>query len=119
MDKVSVGSKIKFVSEKQKYTVQASDDRFAVCTKPFNPRRTVLYTIVDFKEQVRGPENLIFGMGAETREQCEDMLDRLNGRLDSGGRMLKEAGYPVLEHTTEVSHRNRISLDIEFIEESE
>ena len=111
--RLPVGSKVKFKSEKQKYTVQASDDRFAICTKPFNPKHTVLYTVVDFKEQVRGTENLIFGEGAETKEQCEDMLDRLNGRHDSGGRSLIGSKYEQPPTTTEVSRRNRVSLDIE------
>lgn len=60
------------------YTVQARDIRFLVCSKPFNPRRTVLYTIIDRAKGVRGPENLVFGFGAETREQCEEMLKRLS-----------------------------------------
>jgi hypothetical protein len=100
--KLEVGSKVKFRSERLRYTVQASDERFAVCTKPFNPQRTVLYTIIDFQEQVRGPEDLIFGEGAETREQCEEMLDRLNG-----------SGDPPFK--SEVSHRHRIPLDLEGI----
>ncbi|WP_148289423.1 hypothetical protein [Fibrella aestuarina] len=29
-------------------------DRFLICTKPFNPRRTVLYTIVDLKKGIHG-----------------------------------------------------------------
>jgi hypothetical protein len=41
---------------------------------------------------VRGPENLVFGVGAETRQQCEQMLTRI------------EAGE------TEVSLRNRVPL---------
>jgi hypothetical protein len=94
--------------------VQASDARFAICTKPFNPKHTVLYTVIDFEENVRGTENLIFGLGAETRQQCEDMLDRLNGRPDSGD---YELGVGTVHETqpmkTEVSHRNRVSLDIE------
>ena len=114
--KLPVGSKVKFKSEKLRYTVQASDDRFAICTKPFNPRHTVLYTIIDFEEQVRGTENLIFGMGAETKEQCEDMLDRLNGRHDSGGRSLVGTKHESEPTQTEVSHRNRVPLDIELSE---
>ena len=87
-----VGDKVRFVEEKQAYTVQARGERFLICTKPFNPRRTVLYTVIDLEQQVRGTENLIFGMGAETREQCEHMLERL------------ERG------DTEVSYRNRVPL---------
>lgn len=112
---LKVGSEVKFASEKRAYTVQASDERYAVCTKPFNPRHTVLYTVIDFKENVRGTENLIFGMGAETREQCEDMLDRLNGRHDSNGRSLVGTKFDEVPMRTEVSHRNRVALDIERI----
>ena len=96
--KPTVGDKIKFRSEKQRYTVQACDDRFVICTKPFNPKKTVLYTVIDLSRNIRGTENLIFGMGAETKELCEEMLIR----LQSG--------------ETEVSHRNRIDLDIESID---
>ena len=89
---IVVGDKIRFAEEKQAYTVQARGKRFVVCTKPFNPRRTVLYTVIDVEQRVRGTENLLFGIGAETREQCEEML----ARLESGA--------------SEVSYRNRVSL---------
>ena len=112
---LKVGSKVKFAAEKRPYTVQAADERFAVCTKPFNVYRSVLYTIIDFKENVRGAENLLFGAGAETREQCEDMLDRLNGRHDSNDRTLIAAGQKATADHTEVSYRNRIDLDIERV----
>jgi len=91
----TVGEKVKFTSEKRRYTVRAAGVRFAVLNKPFNPKNTVLYTVVDLQEGIRGTENLVFGAGAETPEQCEAMLKRL------------EAGE------TEVSHRNYVNLDIE------
>lgn len=90
----AVCNRIKFAEEKRPYTIQAMGKRYLVCTKPFNPKRTVLYTVVDLDEQIRGTENLVFGLGAETKEQCEEMLRR----LESG--------------ETEVSHRNRIPLRI-------
>lgn len=90
-----VGEKVKFVSESRRYTVRAAGPRFAVLNKPFNPKKTVIYTVVDLQEGVRGTENLVFGMGAETPEQCAEML----ARLESG--------------QTEVSHRNRVNLEIE------
>ena len=92
---MKLGDKIKFNEEKQRYTIRALDGRYAICTKPFNPKKTVLYTIVDFVEKIRGTENLIFGMGAETDKQCEEMLERL------------ETGE------TEISYRNRVPLDLE------
>lgn len=90
-----VGEKVKFTSEKRRYTVRAAGPRFVVLNKPFNPKNTVLYTVVDLEEGVRGTENLVFGAGAETPEHCAAMLQRL------------ESGQ------TEVSHRNRVNLDIE------
>ena len=87
-----VGGRISFAEEKNAYTIQACNSRFLICTKPFNLQHTVLYSIVDLEQKIRGTENLIFGMGVETREQCEEMLERLT----SG--------------KTEVSYRNRIKL---------
>jgi siroheme synthase len=76
------------------YTVRASNTAFCVCTKPFAARKTVLYTIIDWEQNVRGAEDLVFGMGAETTQECEEMLERLT---------LGES---------EVSYRNRVELDI-------
>lgn len=74
-----VGSRIWFAEESRPYRVRATDGRFLVCTKPFNPRKTVLYCILDTETVMRAPENLIFGHGAETDEQCQEMLKRING----------------------------------------
>lgn len=94
---LDVGDRVKFREEKLAYTVQAADARFAVCTKPFNARHTVLYTIIDFERKVRGTENLVFCMGFETRELCEEALSRL------------QVGE------SEVSHRNYLPLGIEKV----
>lgn len=102
---LAVGDRVWFVEEKLPYTVQARSRRYLICTKPFNLQRTVLYCIVDFKEDVRGPENLIFGFGAETREQCEEMLKRLQ----------RDTGVGFL---TEVSHRHRIPLAVRRTEKA-
>lgn len=94
---LEVGTKIKFCNEKQRYTVRASNAAYTIVTKPFNARNTVLYAIIDFHEGVRGPEDLIFGMGAETDEEIADMMDRMtNG-------------------SSEISHRHRCKLDIEAV----
>ena len=87
-------SKFWFKGEKRPYTVQASDERFAICTKPFNLKHTVLYTIVDFKENIRGTENLIFCAGFEDKKDCLDALERLQ------------------KGKSEISHRNRVPLEI-------
>lgn len=91
---LKVGDKVYFEGERLGYTVQACDENFAVCSKPFNPQRTVLYCIIDWRNNKRGPEGLVFGAGAETRGQCGEMLERL------------QCGE------TEVSYRRSIQLNI-------
>lgn len=68
-----LGMKIRFADEKQSYTVQAvsPSGRFVVCTKPFNARRTVLYSVIDLAQGIRGADNRVFGMGYETPEECQ------------------------------------------------
>lgn len=51
---MNIGDKVKFCDEAQRYTVQYLDDDFVILTKPFNARKTYLYTIVDLKGKVRG-----------------------------------------------------------------
>jgi hypothetical protein len=89
-----VGAKVWVRTDKRPYTVRARNEFFAVCTKPFNARRTVLHCILDARRGLRGPENLIFGMGAETDQQCAEMLARLT------------AGE------SEVSHRHCVEWDV-------
>lgn len=92
--KLKKGQKIWFIEEKKPYKIIVCDDRYAICTKPFNLKKTVLYTIIDKKENIRGTENLIFCMGFETYSDCCEALDRLNKK------------------ESEISHRNRIELNI-------
>jgi hypothetical protein len=97
MNKVEVGTHIRFSGEKQKYTVQSSNRFYSICTKPFNARKTVIYTVIDWYNQIRGTENLIFGMGAESKKSCEEMLDRLTNA------------------ESDISSRNWTALDIDKI----
>lgn len=76
---IPVGSKIYFVLEKRPYRVRAKskDGGFLVCTKPFNLQHTVLYCILDTKEEIRGTEGVVFCMGAESDQDCREMIGRL------------------------------------------
>lgn len=96
-DKIPVGATVKFSAEKQKYTIQASNRFYSVCNKPFNAKKTFIYTVIDWTNRIRGTENLVFGMGAETKEDCEQMLARLTN-ADS-----------------DISRRNFCELDIEWL----
>ena len=78
MNKFKVGDKIHFEGERNAYTIRACDSRYLICTKPFNPRKTVLYTIVDLQEKVRGTENLVFCMGFETDKIAKKHYNAFN-----------------------------------------
>lgn len=75
--KVDIGDKIYIPNEKKPYTVKARDERYIICTKPFNPKRTVLYFIIDLKEKWRAPDDRLFCSGYETDEQCLERLREL------------------------------------------
>lgn len=95
---LKIGDKIKFKSEKQKYTVKAKSDRFLICTKPYNLKRTVIYIIIDLERLVRGANNLIFNMyDYKVQEDIDQCLKDLE-----------------LDETLEVSHRNCVKLDVEI-----
>ncbi|MEQ8308057.1 MAG: hypothetical protein RIA09_15985 [Hoeflea sp.] len=58
----TVGTKIKMDGERHRYTIVARDGRFVIMKKPFNARKTYLYTIADLDQKMRGPCDLIFGL---------------------------------------------------------
>lgn len=79
---IKVGQKIYVDGAKRPYTVRARDDRFVIATKPFNPKRTVLYFIIDLIDQCRGPDNMVFCSGYESDEDIAERLAELqNGDI--------------------------------------
>lgn len=77
--------KIKVEGERQRYTIQARNERFVIMTKPFNAQKTYLYTIVDLKRGVRGRCNLIFGLpcdvnSAEGAQEALKMIE--DGKME-------------------------------------
>ncbi len=109
VDRVDVGTKIKFtegrrLKNSRYYTVQASNRFYSICTLKINMIRrkgggkyefekTVLYSIVDWVHKIRGTENLVFGMGAETKKDCREML----ARLTSGDSNISQRNWCELE----------------------
>lgn len=92
--KVNVGDSVYIPDEDETYTVRARDDNFIICTRPYED--TVAYFIIDLEEKRRGPDNIVFGSGYETDEQCEDRLKELQ------------------TDEIEISMRYGINLDIEI-----
>lgn len=121
------GMKIRFADEKQSYTVQAvsPSGRYVVCTKPFNARRTILYSVVDLAQGIRGADNRIFHMTYETPEDCQHAAAAFDAadsyaRLAAAGESLDandptwQSRHPELvapygvayPRSTEISYRN-------------
>ena len=94
--KVAVGDKVYVPTDKRPYTVKARDERYIICTKPFNVQHAVLYFIIDLVEKWRAPDNMIFCRGYESTEDCIERLKELQ------------------DGTIELSRRRGIPLDIEI-----
>ena len=94
--KVKVGDRVYVPKEKRPYKVRARDDRYIICTKPYNPQHTVMYFIIDLEENRRGPDNMVFCFGYESDEDCMERLKELQ------------------EGKIEVSRRRDVPLDIEI-----
>lgn len=78
------GDRILFKGDKKFYRVRCADERYAICTQPFNFRpRTVIYTIVDIREGVRGTDDMVFGIhDYYSDKDCNAALEELrNGEL--------------------------------------
>ena len=73
-----VGDKIKFKKEKQRYTISACDDRFIIAWKPFNPRRTFMYTIIDLKENERSSDNYYCAFDYTNEKEAQEAIEILN-----------------------------------------
>jgi hypothetical protein len=73
------GMKIWFKEEKRSYTIRACNERYLVCTKPYNFRKeTVIYSMVDLWEGIRGRDGYVFSpYSYYTQEDCDAYLKEL------------------------------------------
>jgi hypothetical protein len=118
---LAVGDKVKLRNGVRRWTVRGVTraGRFVILTQPFNPQRTVLYTIVDFDWGIRGRDNY-YGLGYETDNDVTAALHFFQHTEDDDPPDILNAcdyrGMPCLGGA-EVSHRsgNHIRLDIESI----
>ena len=91
---MKIGDKIKLENQKQRFTVKALSDRYAILTKPFNPIHSVIYTIIDFKKRQRNRNDLIFNPYDYAKQ--ED-IDKCLKDLDAGKCHLSYRGIRDLE----------------------
>ena len=79
--RVEVGDKVYVPLDDKTYDVRARDDRYIICTRPYED--TVMYFIVDLVNRWRAPDNMVFGSGYETDEDCQERLRELqNGEIE-------------------------------------
>ena len=114
--KYNVGDKIRFAEEKRPYTIRACDKRFLICTKPYNFKpKTVMYTIVDLEEGIRGTDNYSIGWcDYYNTKDCEKILSELQQWAEREKKEIIDGEEVVVESLfgTRISRRNRIELNI-------
>lgn len=98
MNTLKVGQKVKFDEEKRyRWTVRSVREHFAILTTTQFGK--VWYTIIDFKRNVRGPDNA-YGIGYLTQEDIDNAMLALFGEHPDG--------YTEIE----VSYRRCLPLNI-------
>lgn len=82
--KLEVGDKVLLATHKRPWTVRGvtNGGRFVILTKPHNPLRTVVYTVIDFDRGVRGKDDH-YGLGYETDEQVASVVHNFQHTEDA------------------------------------
>ena len=110
MTKYNKRQKIWFAEENRPYTIRACNERYLICTKPYC-HKTVMYTIVDLEEEIRGTDGYSIGpYDYYSQEDCDAYLKELEEGMkrekDNDGFIIQDLG------SAHVSYRNRIKLNI-------
>tara|TARA_R110000851_G_scaffold151592_1_gene292838 strand:- start:220 stop:540 length:321 start_codon:yes stop_codon:yes gene_type:complete len=98
---MKIGDKIKMSAERTRYTVQGFDDRFVIATKPHFD--DCLYCIIDRKEHIRGPINMVLGLPISSDAE----INSPEGASEVLDFMRNETGGHEVWH---VSNRNSLPL---------
>lgn len=127
---LAVGDKVKFEEDRKWWLVKAVSENFVALTRPveFKPHDSdeVYYTVIDWRNGVRGPCNLIgqgYGDGTYSEEECAEMLTEFEYDYKQDPDYLEavrafEVGeadrvsWPSKPHL-EVSQRNWVRVNIE------
>ena len=121
---LSVGQRVRLEPDRNWWTVQAVTEHFAACVQhvPFTPKGTLRYTVLDWRNKVRGPCNLIgqgCGDGSYSEKECAEMLTLFEAHKPHMADLAKLPmnTFVLAAQTLEVSHRNRVPLSIVQIKE--
>lgn len=103
---INKGDNIWFSTSKKPFRVRECNERFAICTQPYNFRpNTVVYTIIDFERNVRGMDNMIFGVyDYYSDEDCKlAMEDLLQGDMEVSWKSSKNVSLDIVR----VDYKNK------------
>jgi hypothetical protein len=95
---LTVGQKVKLDTDRRWWTVRAVTENFVGLTRQaeFEPAGTNCYTVVDWRNGVRGPCNLIgqtWGDGSYSETECAEML----ARFESGDLEISQRNWVPIE----------------------
>lgn len=110
--RLNVGERVRLAGYDARlwWRVQAASEHFAVCVRQveFRKKGTLCYTVLDWRNGVRGPCNLIgqgWGDGSYSEAECRELLEGFERVIAT------QPGHaPVYD--LEVSHRNRVPIEV-------
>ena len=94
------GQKAWFSDGKKSFKVREANERFAICTQPYNFKpNTVIYTIIDFEREIRGEDNMVIGIhDYYSDDDCTDaMKELLSGELEVSSRSYKHVSLDIVK----------------------
>ena len=99
-----VGDRLKFRGDRRWWTVKAVTENFAALTRQvsFRPAGTLYYTVLDWRNGVRGPCDLIgqgWGDGSYTEAECVAML----AEFESGDLSVSQRNWVSIRFAAEES----------------
>lgn len=108
---LETGDRLKFDGDHRWWTVRAVSAHFAALTRQaeFRPAGVRCYTVLDWRNGVRGPCNLIgqgYGDGSYTEPECAEML----ARFESGDLEVSQRNWVPIE-VTAASAARAVSTD--------
>lgn len=118
---LSVGDRVKLAPDTRRWwRVQAVSENFTACVRQleFQKKGTLCYTVLDWRNGVRGPCNLVgqgWGDGSYTEAECAEMLIDFENHDRMQAEFAKHSvgeSFSVDYHALEVSHRNRVPLRV-------
>lgn len=119
---VELGDLMTLAGHRNRWTVQAVSENFVAIVQqaPFEPKGTLQYSIIDWRNGLRGPCDMVgqsYGDGSYSTEDCAAMLEQFEwdplkdpAYLEAQARG-EHRWIPTKWHL-EVSHRNNVAIEI-------